>query len=184
MNKSLKTILLIIQIGGGLLGLGLIGRSILTEQITQTAVIIHIAFSLVFLFGIIAGVTLASKPKLGLRLSAVFQAIQIPVLIAPMAAYALFSGACLNLYRHGTGYGFNFLFGSRYYFSIHNNESWLVGVNVIALVLFILLVREIRLQSVFVNISKPGSSSGQQSQQYMHAQDHQTCGSPLHHILR
>jgi len=44
MNKSLKTILLIIQIGGGLLGLGLIGRSILTEQITQTAVIIHIAF--------------------------------------------------------------------------------------------------------------------------------------------
>ena len=184
MNKSLKTILLIIQVGGGLLGLGLIGRSILTEQITQTAVIIHIAFSLVFLFGIIAGVTLASKPKLGLWLSAVFQAMQIPVLIAPMAAYALFSGACLNLYRHGTGYGFNFLFGSRYYFSIHNGESWMVGINAIALVLFILLVREIRFRSVFANISKPEPSDMQKSQQFMQAHDHQTCGSPLHHILR
>jgi hypothetical protein len=184
MNKSLKTIVLIIQVGGGLLGLGLIGRSILTEQLTQTTVIIHIAFIFVFLFGIAAGVALIKKLKLGLWLSAVFQAMQIPIVIMSTAAYALFSGACLNLYRHATGFGFNFLFGSRYYFAIHNNESWMVGVNAIALVLFILLVREIRFQAAVAKICRPQPSMDRPSQELLQAQNHLPQGSPLQHILR
>jgi len=184
MNKSLKTIVLIIQIGGGLLGLGLIGRSILTEQLTQTAVIIHIAFIFVFLFGIAAGVALIKRRKLGLWLSAVFQAIQIPIFIGSAAAYALVSGACLNLYRHATGFGFNFLFGSRYYFAIHSNESWMVGINAIALVLFILLVREIRFHAAVAKICEAQPSMERPSQQFAQAHDNQTCGSSLQHILR
>jgi len=184
MNKSLKTIVLIMQIGGGLLGLGLIGRSILTEQLTHTAVIIHIAFIFVFLFGIAAGVALVKRPKLGLWLSAVFQAMQIPIVIMPAAAYVLVSGACLNLYRHATGIGFNFLFGSRYYFSIHSGESWMAGINVLALVLFILLVREIRFEAATAKICKPQPSMEQPSQQFTQAHDHHTYGSPLRHILR
>jgi len=184
MNKSLKIILLIIQIGGGLLGLGLIGRSILTEQLTQTAVIIHIAFIFVFLFGIAAGVVLIKRLKLGLWMSAVFQAMQIPILIVPAAAYAMVSGACLNLYRHATGFGFNFLFGSRYYFAIHSNESWMVGINAIALVLFILLVREIRFEAVFTKTCKPQPGMDRPSQELFQAQNYLPQGSPLQHILR
>jgi len=172
------------QIGGGMLGLGLIGRSFLTGQLTHTAVIIHIAFIFVFLFGIVAGVALVKKPKLGLWLSAIFQAMQIPILIGPTAAYALFSGACLNLYRHATGFGFKFLFGSRYYFSIHNTESWMAGINVLALVLFILLVREIRLQATFAKICESQPSMEHPSQQFVQTQEHPTCGSPIWHILR
>lgn len=184
MNKSLKLIVLIIQVGGGLLGLGLIGRSILTEQLTQTAVLIHIAFIFVFLFGIAAGVALIKRRKLGLWLSAVFQAIQIPILIGPAAAYALVSGACINLYRHATGFGLNFLFGSRYYFSIHNGESWMVGINAIALVLFILLIREIRIEAAVAKICELQPSMERPSQQFAQAQDHHAYGSPLRHILR
>ena len=184
MNRFLKIIVSLIQIGGGLVGIGLIGRSLLTEKLPDSTAIIHIAFICVFLFGILAGLALIKKPKLGLLMSTLFQAMQIPIFQGSMAAYSLFSGACFNLYRHKTGFGFNFLFGSRYYFSIHNGESWMVGINAIALVLFILLVREIRFRSVFANISKPEPSDMQKSQQFMQAHDHQTCGSPLHHILR
>ena len=184
MNKSLKTIVLIIQVGGGLIGFGLIGQTILTEQLTQAAVIIHIAFIFVFLFGIVAGLALVKKPKLGLWLSAIFQAMQIPIVIMPTAAYALFSGACLNLYRHATGFGFNFLFGSRYYFSIQNAESWMAGINVLALVLFILLVREIRYESAFTKTCKPHPNMEYPSQELSQAQNHLPQGSSLQHILR
>ena len=172
------------QIGGGLLGLGLIGRSLLTEQLMQTAVVIHIAFIFIFVFGIVAGVALVKKPKLGLWLSAVFQAMQIPIFIMPAAAYVLASGACFNLYRHATGFGFNFLFGSRYYFSIHSSESWLAGINVLALVLFILLVREIRFKAAVAKICVSQPSTDCPSQKFTQAQDHHTYGSPLRHILR
>ncbi|MFC1793464.1 hypothetical protein ACFL3Q_07745 [Planctomycetota bacterium] len=184
MNKSLKIIVLIIQIGGGLLGLGLIGRSLMTKQLMLTAVIIHIAFIFVFLFGIFAGIALVKKTKLGLWLSAVFQAMQIPIVIMPAAAYVLVSGASLNLYRHATGFGFNFLFGSRYYFSIHSGESWMAGINALALVLFILLVREIRFEATAAKICEPQPSMDSPSQQLSQAQDLLPHGSSLQHILR
>jgi len=184
MNKSLRIILLVLQLGGSLLGTSLIGQSLLTKHLPQTAVIIHIAFIFVFLFGIVAGVALVRKPKLGLWLSAVFQAMQIPIVIMPAAAYVLASGACFNLYRHATGFGFNFLFGSRYYFSVHNSEPWMAGINFLALVLFILLVREIRFEAANATICEPQPSMEHPSQQFSQTQDHPTNHSPLQHILR
>ena len=184
MNKSLKIILLILQIGGGLLGLGLIGQSLMTKQLTFTTVIIHIAFVFVFLFGIAAGAALLRKRKLGLWLSAVFQAMQIPVITTSLESYTLFSGACFNLYRHSSGFGFHVLVGSRYYFSIHNAESWMAGINFLAFVLFILLVREIRLESIFAKVCESEPSLEQSSRRLSKAQEHQTYGSPLRHILR
>jgi len=184
MNKSLRTIVLVIQICGGLVGLGLIGRSMLTEQTTQSIAIGQVVFVLVFTFGIVAGLALIMRPKLGLWLSAVFQAMQIPILIGPTAAYALFSGACFNLYRHATGFGFNFLFGSRYYFAIQSGEPWMVGINALALVLFILLIREIRFEVVPGKTYKFESNIEHPIQKCAHEQNNQTCGSPLRHVLR
>jgi hypothetical protein len=183
MNKSLKTIVLIIQIGGGLFGLGLIGRLLLMEQTTPSAAIVHGVFILVFTFGIVAGVALIMRPKLGLRLSAVFQLMQIPILTGPTVAYALFSGACFNLFCHGTGLGFNFLFGSRYYLAIQSGEPWLVGINALALVLFILLVREIRFEAATEKISNTQPDIERFQEQVADSQNNQTCGSPLRHIL-
>jgi hypothetical protein len=183
MNKSLKIVVLIIQIGGGLLGLGLIGRSLLTDQITLSTAIVHAVFSFVFAFGIFAGVVLIKRLKLGLWLCAVFQAIQIPIVIVPTAAYALASGACFNLYRHATGFGFNFLFGSRYYLAIQRGEPWMVGINALALVLFILLVREIWFEAAAAKICKTQQNIEHPPQQPVKAQTHHTYGSPLRHIL-
>jgi len=183
MNKLLKTIVSLIQIGGGLVGIGLIGQTLLSDQLPNSTVIIHIAFILVFLFGIFAGLALIKKPKLGLLLSTIFQAMQIPIFKGSMAAYSLFSGACLNAYRHKTGFGFNFLFGSSYRFSIGNGGSWLIGVNFLALVLFILLVREIWLESTGMKIRELESSFERQAKHIVRGQDEPTHGSPLRHAL-
>jgi len=183
MNKLLKIIVSLIQIGGGLVGIGLIGCSLLTDQLPTSTAIIHIAFIFVFLFGILAGLALLKKPKLGLSLSAVFQAMQIPIFKGSMAAYSMSSGACFNIYWHEAGFGFNFSFGSRYHFSIGNGNPWLIGVNILALILFILLVREIWKEVTSVKTREFESSFERQAQQFMRGQDQQTHGSPLRNAL-
>ena len=180
MNKLLKSVVLLAQIGGGLVGLGLIGRAFLTEQPNKITMIIHAAFILVFSFGIVAGVVLIKKPKLGLLLSAAFQAMQIPLAIGPTVSYALFSGACFNVYKHATGWGFSFLFGSRYYFCLNGGEPWLAGINIVALVLFILLVRESWLQAADAKFSEFQSRS---KRHYAPMQAHPADGSPLRRTL-
>jgi len=183
MNRFLKTIISLIQIGGGLVGMGLIGRSLLTAKLPMSTIIIHIAFILVFLFGFLAGLALIKKPKLGLLLSTLFQAIQIPIFKGPMAAYSLFSGACFNAYRHEAGFGFNFVFGSSYHFSINKGEPWLLGVNILAFVLFILLFSEIWKEVTGVRIRQLESNFEHQAQHIMRGQDEHTHGSPLRHVL-
>jgi len=147
MNGLLKTAVVLMEIVGGLLGLVLIGRSFLTEDPNQIAMIIHGGFILVFLYGIVAGAALIKKPGLGLWLSLIYQGIQIPIIMSSVFSFDLFSGASFNVFRHSTGFGFNFLFGSRYYFYLNSGEPWLAGVNILALVLFFLLIREIRFES-------------------------------------
>ena len=155
MNRWLRNLVLLLQIGGGLWGVGLVGRLFLAEDLTQIAMIIHGAFILVFLFGILAGVALIKKPILGLVLSVIYQGIQIPIIILPAVAYTMFSGATWNVYWHETGWGTNLFFGGRFYFYINGGQPWCAGVNILALALFLLLIREIWLQATFSKISVP-----------------------------
>ena len=155
MNKWLKFFLLLSQIGGGLLGIGIIGRVFLAGNLTPIVVIVNAAFVIVFSFGILAGVALIKKPRLGLILSLIFQGIQIPIIITPVVSYILSSGMFLNVYWHETGWGTNFAFlGSRCYFYVNSGEPWCAGVNIVALVLFVFLIREIWLEAANRKIGK------------------------------
>jgi hypothetical protein len=153
MNKWLKVLLVVLQIGGGLLGLGLIGRSLWAGDFTSITLIIHGAFAILFVFGILAGVALITKPMLGLVMSLIFQGIQIPIIVSPVIAYNLLSGALFSIYWHETGWGSNWgILASRYYFSINSGEPWYLGINILALVLFVLLIREIWLEAAAAKI--------------------------------
>ena len=50
MNRWLKGLVLLLQIGGGVCGFFLIGRSLLAGDVTQTAMIIHAVFMIIFAF--------------------------------------------------------------------------------------------------------------------------------------
>jgi hypothetical protein len=160
MNKWLKIVLLLFQIGGGLLGIVLVGRVFLGGSMSAVEVIIYTAFAIVFGFGILAGVVLISKPGLGLKLSLIFQSIQIPIIITPVVSYILYTGGFLSVYRSETGWGADFAFlGSRFYFYLYRGEPWCVGVNIVALALFVVLVREIWFKEASMKISKSESSN-------------------------
>jgi hypothetical protein len=147
MNKILKTLVVLLEVGGGVIGIALIAEAILTESPGQIALMVHLAFVLVFLFGIMAGIALIKKPKLGLLLSLIYQGIQIPIIMSAKLSFDLFSGATFSTFWYETGFGFNFLFGSRYHFYLNSGESWCTGLNILALVLFVLLTRELWFQT-------------------------------------
>ncbi len=184
MNKLLKIIVSLVQIVGGLLGLGLIGRCFLRDQLTQTAIIFHVIFILVFSFGIIASLALIIKPRPGLVLSAIFQAIQIPVVTGPSVVYILFSGACFNVYKYASGWGFKFLFGSHYSLYFNSGQPWLVGINVFALVLFVLLIMEIRFLRSFEKSHESQTGRSYPARRYSQAQPHIENSGPLRHIYQ
>ena len=179
MNRLLKIIVLIAQIGGGLMAVGLIGHSLLTEQLPRETVVAHVAFIVVFSFGILAGAALIKKPALGLRLSAAFQAIQIPIVAGSAAAYALACGASFNVYKHATGWGFNFLFGSRYCFYLNGEQPWVLGINLFALALFVLLIREIWSKATPAKPRRSRSLAVPSADQYSGMEVNQAAGSPL-----
>jgi hypothetical protein len=160
MNRWLKIFLLIVQIGGGLLGIGIVGRVFLGQDLNKAEMIICAAFVILFAFGILAGTALIWKPKLGLILSLIFQAIQIPVIITPVVSFILSAGVFWNVFRHESGWGTRFtIIGSRFYFYLNRNEPTCIGVNLVALTLFILLIREIWFIKAAQKVERPESSN-------------------------
>ncbi len=144
MNKWLRAFLLLLQIGGGVLGLLIIGRVLLQAGQTPATVRFNATFLVVFAFGILAGVALIMKPGLGLVMSLIFQGIQIPLFASPAVSYNMFSGGFFNVYWHENEWGANFtVLASRFHFYLNSEQSLFLGVNILALVLFVLLIREI-----------------------------------------
>jgi len=159
MNKWIKWLLLLFQIGGGAFGLALVAKQLLSTEQTGISLILHIVFTLVFLFGIAAGVALVKKPNLGLLMSLVYQGIQIPIIISPVVAYRMFSGATFFVYGGQTGFGAYLFFGGHYLFWLNGSEPWLVGINFIALALFIFLFRERMFEEAPIEVDEPDLST-------------------------
>ncbi|MCD6394071.1 MAG: hypothetical protein J7M40_11255 [Planctomycetes bacterium] len=144
MNKWLRAFLLLLQIGGGILGCVIIGLVLLKTDQTRVTVMFNAAFLAVFAFGILAGIALIMKPGLGLALSLIFQGIQIPLFASPAVYYKMFSGGFFNVCWHQDRWDANFAFlTSRFYFYLDGAEPLFFGVNILALALFVLLIREL-----------------------------------------
>lgn len=159
MNKWLRAFLLLLQIGGGVLGFLIIGRVLLEADQTRATVMFNATFLVVFAFGILAGLALIMKPGLGLVLSLMFQGIQIPLFASPAVSYNMFSGGFFNVYWYDNGWGTDFAFlASRFCFYLNGGEPLFLGVNILALVLFLLLIREMHWHAAAVRTRRFGFS--------------------------
>ncbi len=138
--------MIVLEVGGGFAGISMI--FILQKWDTSMPIyawIGSIFICFMFLFGIVAGLALVERPQLGAALSAVYQALQIPVVSSPMLTYTLLSGL-----RIGVGWfkgrpAFLFGFGARCtFFLFRRSDPWIIGVNVLALVLFVYLLSQLQ----------------------------------------
>jgi len=154
MNKWVKRLLPASQIGGGLVGLSMVTQVLRHVEQTTGSLIVHMAFCAVFAFGIAAGILLITKPRLGLYLSLIFQFIQIPILTTSAVAYRMFSGATFHAYVGQEKFGTYLHFGAGYSFWLKPADSWMVGINFVALFFFIYLIRQLWLPAPVVQDSQ------------------------------
>ena len=140
-SKWIKYILVILEVGGGFVGL-----SLLIATFSDTSVPISIwGFRLLcaslFLFGIISGLALINKPRIGIALSAVYQGIQIPVLSSSLLTYKLLSGIQLVIGFFGGRPVVLVEFGVRTTLLLGRSTAPCgVGINLPALCLFVYLL--------------------------------------------
>jgi hypothetical protein len=128
-------------VGGGFMGLSIVLIShhwcIDTPLNTWIGAFWSASF---FLFGIIAGLKLSELSHIGRILSALYQLLQVPILSSPILSFSLFSGFQI-------GFGFQeyslvifYEFGARAKFYCMSSDPWGIGVNILALTLFIYLL--------------------------------------------
>lgn len=143
MNRWIRRLLLVAEIGGGFLGLALVLHTLMAKPVNTVTAVVSAIFSGLFLFGIIAGLALVERPALGLRLSAVYQALQVPVFASPLVTYLFMSGLMVGVVvRPQNGFpnlSANLYFGSQFQFFIHQSAPLQVGINLVPVALLIAL---------------------------------------------
>jgi len=146
---------MVLEIGGGFAGISILAASQQWSSGVPTQVwVLSGLFGLLFFFGIVAGLALAESRRLGTALSAVYQGLQIPVVSSPALTYSFFSGIELRVgwWRNRpvclTG------LGARCTFFLTHSYPWGIGVNVLALGLFVYLLVQL------AKSPKAGNGSG------------------------
>ncbi len=141
MNRWVRRILIVLEIGGGFTGFSVVLLSLKQNLGMPTHIVTSLGvFACAFLFGVFSGLTLVDKPKMGVLLSAVYQMIQIPIVSSPWVAYKLFSGVQIGIHWSEGKLGVTFDCGARSFFAWEHGEPVQIGVNVLALGLFIYLL--------------------------------------------
>lgn len=141
MKTWIKRIAGIFQIGGGFMGVITTLKSLLYANLNGSTFITVAVFCALYAFILLAGVLLFEDHSKSVRWSLWAQFLQIPFLSFPFFAYRLIAGFDINLFWIGNHGGLNYQFGSRWMLLIHGANTWGIGVNLFALVLFILLWR-------------------------------------------
>jgi len=139
MKKLVLHLLLVLQIGGGFMGFTILVITPWDLNAPPFLWVLRFLFIFIFLFGVVGGLALTRNDRLGVAISAAYQALQIPVIWSSSLTYSLLSGAQL-----GVGYlaGRPVLIariGARCTIFFSRPGPWGIGVNILALCLTIYL---------------------------------------------
>ncbi len=142
MRTLLFRLIGILEVAGGLYGVAVMLRRLLSLGSTQNSVIALIGLAL-FGFVLAAGVQLIDGSERGIRMSLWAQLLQVPLLATPVISYAFHSGAFVNVFAtlHATPrLGIDWRLGSQGYLLATAGPSVSrVGINLLALLSWLAL---------------------------------------------
>lgn len=160
MRTWLRLALITMTVGGGFTGFvvtlqsffGSLGQSPLNLLLMAVAIALY-----AFIF--VSGLIFVHDPRRTKPLSVAF-AIQIPWVSSPFLTYKLAAGseAALSVGnieegRVGVHLGADSLMGSTFAFNLLRGDRWIIGVNLIALTIFVLLLRFVQTPAPTVQTS-------------------------------
>ncbi len=143
MNKFIVYLLVVLEVGGGFMGFSVILASQPWNK--NINAFMYIGVCLLFIFGIFAGLALIKESRYGIASSAIYQALQVPLISSHVISYNIRSGVRLIVgvlrgmpyVTFDIGARCTIIFGKR-------PDSWGFGINLIALILFVYLIFQLR----------------------------------------
>ena len=158
MNKYIVYLLLILEVGGGFTGFSVI----LFSQPWNKNInpFMYTGASLLFIFGIFAGLALIKESRCGIVSSAIYQALQVPFISSNVISYNILSGFKLIVgVLRGMPY-VTFDIGARFTLAFGGEtDSWAFGINLISLILFVYLILQLRAKSNDNEPNEPSEST-------------------------
>ena len=152
--------MIVLEVGGGFAGLTmLLMEHPWRANIPLNMRIFSALFGILYIFGIVAGLTLVEWSRLGIRLSLIYQALQIPVISSPLITYELFSGLQIGLGCREDKFFILCQVGSRIVLYVMRKNLWGIGINVLALALFVYLLLQIRPKTKDVELHSTSTNS-------------------------
>lgn len=138
----LRRLIAVFQIYGGIAGGFVTLSNILNTQLVGINAVLGFLALMFYVIAVIAGVLLLECREIGRKLSLVVQAISIPLLFIGSFHYIMICGAIYAIKVGSKINGFiatDWAITSRWSIAFSNTEPFTVGVNVLALLAFILL---------------------------------------------
>ncbi|MGF1740614.1 hypothetical protein L4C34_05970 [Vibrio profundum] len=138
MRRILESILLIMTIGGGFSGASIVllvfRRGGLSSW--EPYLVLVISF-LLYVYILVAGLIFARNKANTKRLKRALL-VQVPWLSTPFLYYQFSAGANLATRVYESGVNSFGYFGSEFQIALHPNDPWAIGVNFVALALYVL----------------------------------------------
>lgn len=129
----------ILQLGGGFSGAVVSLNTLLDNHLAGLPFILTVIIFALYFFTLIAGLLLLEDNPKGPDWSILAQALQIPFLSFPLFAYKFIVGFSIYIDWIGNMGGIDYHLGSQAILDIHDNNSWGIGINALALVLCLLI---------------------------------------------
>ena len=143
MRTWLHSVIVILTVGGGFTGFVVITQflpSLHQGPRGAAQVTIGVAFALLYVFVLLAGLLFVHNPRRTLPVI-VAVALQVPVVSSPLVSYRFSAGAHATVWAVGGRIGAAVRLGSDFQFTILQPQPWGLGVNLFALVLMALILR-------------------------------------------
>jgi hypothetical protein len=149
----------LLGIGGGAWGMGAACVLLVSMPFRPGIALVYGVAIALYVFGIWCGVQMFQRRAGWLRQNAAFWCLQIPAFGSPIITYSFASGAMFNLWIRllPTEVGFEFWLGSKFQFFFSYPKPWTIGVNVVALVIALYLLKLERSKMTAPNV-EAGSS--------------------------
>jgi hypothetical protein len=146
MRKYIFYFLIVLEVGGGFMGIcAIIFKTQWSKSMPTSVWIFAIIAFFMFLIGIIAGLSFIERPRLGIALSALYQALQIPIFLSPLFSYKFIVGLLLGIGWTKGRFVMLIEPGASIKVTVFKSTVLsLIGVNILAVVLFAYLILQIR----------------------------------------
>ncbi len=165
MATLFKSLIAVLQIGGGYMITALTLQESLQTNLQTSTIGIFIVFNLISLIGILGGVGLLLNKPYGYPLSIFYQIMQIPYIMTNILVYFFTSGLSFCIIIAENSFNWHLLYGGRFNFAMHSSSLNALGINIIPIISIIFLYR----LKKSVNKTSPPNSNTEHTHQTDHS---------------